>query len=193
MFIIVGLGNPGPSYAKTRHNIGFMVVEKLSALYGAGSEKRAGSFLWQEGSISGHAVIFAKPQTFMNLSGVAVRDILDFSGVSKESLLIVCDDCDLPLGRIRIKKSGGSAGHRGMASIIERIKSPLFARLRMGIGRGGEDLEEYVLLPFSAGEKKILEEEIEEGVASIEAIITRGMDYAMNRYNRNNIISERSR
>ncbi|MBI5598157.1 MAG: aminoacyl-tRNA hydrolase [Deltaproteobacteria bacterium] len=187
MFIILGLGNPGPSYADTRHNIGFMVVDRFSASHGIRIEKDGGSFIWGRGSVSGTEVVAAKPLTFMNLSGAAVKKLLSFFGALPESMLVVYDDCDLPAGRLRLRKSGGHGGHGGMRSIIEHTGSRDFPRLRMGIGRDGKadkGLKAYVLSPFSPAERGLVEEEMEKGVSAIEAVITDGVEGAMNRYNR---------
>ncbi|MBI5559757.1 MAG: aminoacyl-tRNA hydrolase [Deltaproteobacteria bacterium] len=184
-FAVIGLGNPGPSYRETRHNIGFMVVDRLAASHGIRVDRAGGSFIWGDGSIRKERVVLAKPNTFMNLSGEAARDILGYFAIPAESMFVVCDDCDLPPGRIRIRKNGGSGGHRGLASIIERIGGVRFPRLRMGIGRDAEkSLEDYVLSPFLSAEMELVREEIERGVSALEAVMERGLDWAMNRYNR---------
>ncbi len=185
LFVIVGLGNPGPEYAGTRHNIGFMVVDRLAAAHSIRIEKNAGSYLWGSGRILGAEVVLAKPLTFMNLSGKAVKGLLESLGVPAQKMLVVYDDSDLETGTIRLRRRGGSGGHRGIASVIEHIGTTEFPRLRMGIGRGDDlDLKDYVLSPFSQEEMALVNDEIERGVASIEAVVSRGIDYAMNRYNR---------
>ncbi|MGD0336229.1 MAG: aminoacyl-tRNA hydrolase [Candidatus Omnitrophota bacterium] len=194
MKLIVGLGNPGFKYTNSRHNVGFAVLKALAA------EKRAGfkrsilnrSFLAKiryEGSL----VILAMPHTYMNLSGSAVKRLAGKFNVGLEELLVVCDDMDLELGRIKIRPKGSSGGHRGLQSIIDSLKSDNFSRLRVGIGRPAQDLDpsEYVLDSFSRKEKIYLKDAIERAASSALSWVLKGVAETMNTFNRNTVELER--
>ncbi len=184
MFLIVGLGNPGGRYSTTRHNIGFMVLDHLAKRWSVKLDSIGFYSIWGRGRVAGSDVVLAKPQTYMNLSGRAVAALSGALAVGPESIIVVCDDCDLPLGRIRIRKRGGSGGHRGLGSIIEHLGSDDFPRVRVGVGRPKEgELADYVLSPFEREEAPVVEETIERAALSIEAIIEHGIDYSMNRFN----------
>jgi PTH1 family peptidyl-tRNA hydrolase len=189
--LVVGLGNPGPAYASTRHNIGFRVVECLARLAGVGlhAERFAGRF--GSGRVGPLGVAVLEPQTFMNRSGDCVAAALDeLEGVDPgRDLVVVYDDLDLPLGRLRVRAGGGPGGHRGMASIIERVGSKDFARLRFGIGRppAGCDVVDHVLQRFSSDEERSLTPRIPLAVEALEAILAEGAEAAMNRFNREDI------
>lgn len=185
MFLIVGLGNPGVKYQNTRHNIGFMFVDRLAEVSGIrfSSSDRT---LWGKGEVYGKEAIIIKPQTFMNLSGDAVQRVVSSNSVPLESIITAYDDLDLPLGKIRLRKGGGSGGHRGIASMIERLGSSAFPRLRLGIGRPADgDIVEYVLSPFAPGEWDMVEEMIDKAVSSVEVFVKEGIEPAMNRFNAN--------
>ena len=195
MVLIAGLGNPGASYLFTRHNAGFMVIDRLSMRAGIDSEeggRRGSNFLYGRGTVGGEEVVLMKPLTFMNRSGGAVAPLLSDLGLDAASLIVVCDDCDLPFGKLRVRKSGGAGGQKGIGSIIEQLGSKDFARVKMGVGRPGgdgsdgdydEDLSEYVLSPFSKEQRRDLGEFVERGAAAVEAIISDGVEKAMNLYN----------
>ena len=181
MWIIVGLGNPGADYAATRHNAGFLVVDNLArrwhiALRRAGTALRAGG-----GRVGDHAVTLAEPQTFMNCSGTALAQL---PRGAEDTLLVVYDDLDLPVGQVRIRRGGGSGGHRGIASIIEHVGTAC-ARLRVGVGRppAGLDPADYVLAPLSAAELDALRPGIERAVDAVECLVGDGLAAAMNRFN----------
>ncbi len=183
MLLIVGLGNPGPAYEITRHNVGFMLVDRLSDRCSI-KFTRSPSALWGRGRVFGQDAVLLKPQTFMNLSGKAVAEFKAAFSVDTGSIIAAYDDCDLPLGRLRLRKDGGSGGHRGINSIIEHIDSRDFPRIRLGIGRPIDgDIIDYVLAPFSEDETGALDDMLTRGVSSIEALVARGMDYAMNSFN----------
>lgn len=183
MLLIVGLGNPGPAYEVTRHNVGFMLVDRLSDSCAITFE-RGFRALWGRGRVFARDAVLIKPQTYMNLSGRAVAEFIDAFSVDIGSIIVAYDDCDLPLGRIRIRKDGGSGGHRGINSIIEHTGSNDFPRIRLGIGRPLDgNIADYVLTPFSEGETGTLDDMLTRGVASIEALVSRGIDYAMNSFN----------
>ena len=182
MKLIVGLGNPGKRYKLTRHNIGANVVKELAGSNGISLRRRKYRSRFGEGKIAGEEINIILPETFMNLSGEAVRSIVKDKGIALSEVLVICDDADLTLGDIRIRQKGSSGGHRGLRSIIENVGSESFARLRIGIGKE-RDLKSYVLKPFNKAEAKQLEE---AGKRSLEAILcwlTKGIQAAMNSYN----------
>lgn len=187
MKLIVGLGNPGDTYKNSRHNIGFAVVRALAKVHEAALVKdRAVSCLCAKAKIGGHNVVLALPLTFMNLSGRAVAGLLDRYNACAKDLLVVSDDLDLDLGRLRIRPSGSSGGHRGLGSVIDALASREFARLRLGIsrphpGRAGAD---YVLSPFLKKEKAVLDETIDRAVSCCEVWVKDGIAKAMEQFNR---------
>lgn len=179
--LIVGLGNPGPEYAETRHNSGFMVVAELARRQGVCPSRLLQQALVGEGRIGNFRVVLAQPQTYMNRSGVAVAGLRRFFRVELQELLVVYDDLDLPLGKIRLRLQGGSGGHRGMRSIIEALGSEDFPRLKVGIGRPQEKREvvAYVLSRFSAAEEGIVSQVIAAAAEGIERWIREGPEAAM--------------
>lgn len=185
--LIVGLGNPGDEYAAHRHNIGFRVVEALARAHGLRFSRRRGTKAYvATGQIRGRPVLLAKPQTFMNRSGQAVGRLCREYQVAPDHLLVVYDDLDLPLGRLRLRPEGGSGGHKGMRSIIEALGTQLFARLRVGIDRPppGVDPADHVLRPFAEEEKALVAEAVTRAVASIESWCVEGILAAMDTFNR---------
>lgn len=171
--MIIGLGNPGVEYKNTRHNLGFRVVSRLSEKYSVILTSRRYLAWWGEGSILSQPVILAKPRTFMNLSGRAVKALLQGLKQTPDKLLIIHDDVDLALGKIKIKYRGGDAGHRGIRSILEELGTDEFTRIRMGIGRPakGQDTTDYVLNPFDSSEGETVAKEIEEAVILVENLL----------------------
>ncbi|MGQ9824601.1 MAG: aminoacyl-tRNA hydrolase [Desulfotomaculales bacterium] len=184
--LIVGLGNPGEEYRNTRHNAGFMVVERLAAELGAGRWRARCRSLVAEAFSGGGKVVLARPQTFMNRSGDAVAPLLRWYALEPSGLLVVCDDLDLPLGQIRLRKKGGDGGHRGLRSVIAVLGSGEFARLRVGIGRPGpeKDVTEWVLERFSAKEAPLVEDSLARAVQALLVVLEEGIEAAMNRFNR---------
>jgi PTH1 family peptidyl-tRNA hydrolase len=184
-YLIAGLGNPGSKYAANRHNVGFRCIERLAAAHGLSLSKRQRRARIAWGTICRQTVVLAQPQTFMNESGRAVASLARFYQVDLDRLLIVYDDLDLPLGTLRMRPAGGSGGHKGMRSIIERLGSQDFPRLRIGIDRppGRMDPAVYVLRNFSTKEKPLLEETLTQAVAAIETWLCEGVEAAMSRYN----------
>lgn len=184
---VVGLGNPGDQYTHTRHNVGFCVLDAFAAKLGARfAVKRRLTSAIAEAKDDRGLLLLAKPLTFMNLSGAAVVTLLRSRGSRASQLLVVCDDADLPLGRLRLRGRGGSGGHRGLASIIEAMGGGDFARLRVGIGRqegGGEGLTEHVLGRFREEERRIVQEAVANAVAAIECWRSEGLGAAMERFN----------
>ncbi len=186
MKIIFGLGNPGVRYRKTRHNIGFQIVDQLARKYHIPISSRLFKSLYGKGWIDVEEVILAKPMTYMNRSGEAVREALNYFHLSPENLIVVHDDLDLPFGRLRFKRKGGDGGHQGVRSIIESLNQNNFLRLKVGIGRPpeGMDPSEYVLSPFDEIEKSRLGMVISKGAESIKVLLLEGLEIAMNKFQR---------
>jgi PTH1 family peptidyl-tRNA hydrolase len=184
--LVVGLGNPGQGYASHRHNVGFRVVEALARTHHLSFSRQKGFQAYvAEGRIAGQRAILAKPQTFMNLSGRAVGRLVRARGIDLERLLVVYDDLDLPLGRLRLRPEGGAGGHKGMRSILDTLGSQAFPRLRVGIGRppGQMDPADYVLRPFQEQEKAVLAQVVEWAVAAVECWLAEGLVAAMDEFN----------
>ncbi len=184
--LIVGLGNPGSQYADTRHNCGFMVVDRLAQRWGIplASEKRfQGNY--GEGFALGGKRRLLKPETYMNRSGQSVRAVLDWYKLDPDSVLILYDDMDLPLGRLRLRGSGSAGGHNGMKSLIQHLGSQSFPRLRLGVGKpkGSKDVVGHVLGGFTPAEKEVLEQVLNTAVEAVECCLQEGLTTAMNRFN----------
>jgi PTH1 family peptidyl-tRNA hydrolase len=181
---VVGLGNPGPRYEWTRHNAGFWVVDQIA---------RDAKLLWRQGGrsleavglVDGERVTLLKPQTYVNRSGLAVRDCLERCMLTPEEILVVVDDVDLPPSRLRLRRSGSSGGHRGLESIAETIGSGDYARLRIGVGREieDEDLPDYLLRPIDPDERGRFEALAKRGAEAVREAIGQGLESAMNRFN----------
>jgi len=182
---IVGLGNPGIKYAETRHNIGFILIDHLAGIFQISLAAKKWDSLIGKGYIGERQVLLAKPLTYMNRSGLAVAQILNFHKIPPPDLLVVHDDMDIPLGRIKIVRSGGSGGHNGVDSIIETLGTREFPRLKIGIGRPlpQQKPEHYVLEPFSFEEIAILKETLKKAAKASEAIVRQGIEEAMNLFN----------
>jgi PTH1 family peptidyl-tRNA hydrolase len=184
--LVVGLGNPGERYKNTRHNLGFEVVDSLAKRMKRSFKPGKGEYLFCEILEEGEGkVLLMKPLTYMNSSGQAVADALDHFKLSRENLLVLCDDANLPLGKIRIRDKGSDGGHKGLKSIIYHLNSISFARLRMGIGEPPEDmeLEDFVLREFDSEEREAVEKMIERACAAVEYALTWGLEYAASRFN----------
>ncbi len=193
MKLIVGLGNPGQGYANNRHNVGFMCVNHFAKTHRIRFDRKQGKARIGTGEVAGSEVVVARPQTYMNLSGQAVSRLVRKFNIGPDSLLVIYDDLDLPLGKIRIRQGGSSAGHKGVESIIAELGSRDFIRIRVGTGRppipvgSGEitetDIVDYVLGDFTAEEKKVVARVIPEVSGAILCLITEGLTAAMNKYN----------
>ena len=183
-YLIIGLGNPGKKYASTRHNCGFMVVDRLARQVQCDFSKKKLVYLCKT-VIADKPVILAKPRTFMNLSGNAAHWLLHYYHIDLDNLLVVYDDMDLPLAKLRLKGQGGAGGHNGIASIITHLGSSNFARLRCGIGRAGENTEtvNFVLSPFSKQENKLCDEMVVRAADAVTSFIRFGIEQTMNQYN----------
>jgi PTH1 family peptidyl-tRNA hydrolase len=186
MHLIVGLGNPGAEYAKTRHNAGFLLVEKLAEQWKSGwTNERKFAARVAKAERNGSKVLLAEPQTFMNLSGEAVGGLVKFYQLPLEKILIVVDDADLPLGEIRLRPGGGAGGHHGLESVTQHLGSKEFARLRIGIGRKNEvrEITGHVLGKFSVDENALLEKILERAAGQMECWLAAGLQKAMNQFN----------
>ena len=186
MYIIAGLGNPTKKYEHTRHNMGFDVIDKLVSRHGIKMRRSRFTALTGKGEINGEQVLLVKPQTFMNLSGNAVGRILQYYKADCEKdLIVIYDDTDLDVGRIRIKSHGSAGGHNGMKSIIAALGSEAFVRIRIGIGKKepDSDMVEHVLGRFSGEEQTLIDEAQDRAASAVETILSEGIDRAMNRFN----------
>jgi PTH1 family peptidyl-tRNA hydrolase len=184
-YLIVGLGNPGRQYQASRHNIGFMLVSHLAEKLDIAFTRVQSKALVTKSNYQGRSLILAKPQTYMNLSGQAVSSLVRFYKIQFDNLLVVYDDVDLPYGRIRMRPSGGSAGQKGMQSIIGQLGTQEFPRMRMGVGRppGSKGAASYVLRDFSGEDAEFLPPILDRGVEAVITYITEDLTTAMNRYN----------
>jgi PTH1 family peptidyl-tRNA hydrolase len=186
MPILVGLGNPGVQYEKTRHNVGFEVIDQLAHVLGVSLNDRSGP--WHAGVANhrGTKIVLIKPTTFMNLSGQAVAKALQAFRMLPLECMVITDDLNLPVGKIRIRKSGSAGGHNGLTDIIDRVRSDEFPRMRLGVGndfaRGHQ--AEYVLSPFNQEQRIIIDEMIPKAVEACLCFCREGIDMSMNRYNR---------
>ena len=184
--LIVGLGNPGLEYSATRHNMGFLCLDRLAARHRLRFTGKRGKSVLARGAVNGHDVALAKPQTYMNLSGTSVRELLRIYKMPTSALLVVYDDVDLPTGTVRIRERGGPGTHNGMRSIVDELGTTEFARLRIGVGMptNGQDLADYVLGLPTPDERAVLDEALDRGVEVIETVARRGIGAAMNQFNR---------
>jgi peptidyl-tRNA hydrolase, PTH1 family len=183
--LIAGLGNPGAKYAGNRHNVGFMVVERFAQAHGAPAFRSRFQGSMSKAAIDGHETVLLEPATFMNLSGQSVQQALHFFKLGLPDLVVVHDELDLPFGAVRVKLGGGTAGHRGLRSILECCGGAEFCRLRVGIGRpiGAASTENYVLGDFGREESALLEDVLERASAALTDIVVRGAQAAMNAHN----------
>ena len=187
MYIIAGLGNPGKQYAQTRHNVGFDTIDILADKYNISVDTKKHKALCGKGMIEGQKVVLAKPQTFMNLSGESVRELVDFYKIDpEEELIVIYDDIDLEPGQLRIRKKGSAGGHNGIKDIIRRLGTEKFIRIRVGVGAKPKDwdLADFVLGHFSDSDRKLVDEGINDAAEAVEMILSEGVDAAMNKYNR---------
>lgn len=183
--LVTGLGNPGPSYAQTRHNAGFLVVDALAARLGLRWKEVPYRALQAQGQAEGRRIVLLKPMTYMNLSGQAVAGACRKLHLGPAEVLAVCDDLDLPPGRVRVRARGSAGGHRGLISLIQELGSQEFGRVRVGIGRppAGVDVVDYVLEPFTQAEAPALEAAVQLAGEAVLAILREGFEAAMNQVN----------
>lgn len=184
MYVIAGLGNPGKKYENTRHNMGFITVDQLAIKHDIKVDKLKFKALVGEGRIADQKVLLVKPQTYMNLSGESIRQIMHFYKLDPEKLIVIYDDIDIELGALRIRKFGSAGTHNGMKSVVYQLQSDRFPRIRIGIGSQKKgDLVDFVIGGFSKEEVPVLEETVTKAVSAIECILAEDVDIAMNRYN----------
>ncbi len=184
MKVVVGLGNPGSKYAGTRHNVGFDVIDYLAKAPGVGLARTQFQSLVAETSEAGDKVLLVKPETYMNLSGRAVRAIVDFYKVPIEDVLIVCDDFNLPLGKLRVRANGSHGGQNGLRNIQEQLGTDAYARLRIGVGQPGPgEAVDFVLSRFKLGEKAAIDDAIAKAAEGVLIWLRRGLDACMNATN----------
>ena len=185
MHLIVGLGNPTKQYEGTRHNVGFETIDRIAAENQIRVEEKKHKALYGSGYIEGEKVILAKPQTFMNLSGESVRAIMDFYKCTVEDLIVVYDDIDLDVGKLRIRQKGSAGGHNGMKNIIQHVGSQEFVRIRVGVGKKPDhmDLADYVLSRFGKEDLANIRESCGNACDAVETILADGTVAAMNKFN----------
>lgn len=186
MYLIAGLGNPGREYVGTRHNVGFEVADAICAKYDIKLNKEKFRAVFGDGRIAGEKVIVVKPQTYMNLSGEAIREIADWYKIDDENIIIIYDDVSLPVGKMRIREKGSAGGHNGIKNIIYQLQSDVFPRIKIGVGAPEHkdyDMKDYVLGRFSDEETKILVKAAICASSAVEEIIKNGAKSAMNEYN----------
>ncbi len=184
MKIIIGLGNPGPDYASTRHNVGFRVADALAGEYSIRVLKRRCKSLVGEGEIEGREAVIAKPETFMNNSGRAAAALVEAYRATLEDLFVVCDDFHLDLGRLRVRRTGSSGGQKGLQSIIDALGTQEFARLRVGIGEARRDPVDFVLSRFSRAEEAAIVDCVAEAARACTVWARDGIEACMNQFNR---------
>ena len=185
MYLIVGLGNPEEEYSKTRHNMGFNTINKLAEKYNIEVKQKKFQALYGSGIINNEKVILLKPQTYMNLSGNSVKEVIDFYKIDLKNLIVIYDDMDIEPGKIKIRKKGSGGGHNGMKSIIQQIGTGNFGRIRIGIGRPAHKGDEinYVIGAIPEDEVLKLEDGTEKAKEAVVDLIKNGIDDAMNKYN----------
>nr|WP_312578680.1 aminoacyl-tRNA hydrolase [Sedimentibacter sp.] len=189
MYIIAGLGNPGKEYSGTRHNVGFDTIDCLAQKYNVSLNKLKFNSVYGEININGEKVMLVKPVTYMNRSGIAIAEIVNFYKIPIENLIVIYDDIDIPPGTLRIRPHGSSGTHNGMKSIIYQLQDDKFPRLRIGIGRNPDmDLADYVLQKFSKEEREKIDSIIKSASDAVEEIIFKDLDSAMQKFNIKTII-----
>ena len=193
MKVVVGLGNPGAQYANTPHSVGFEVVDRIAEACGAvWEEKRQFKCLMAKANFAGQGVLLVKPQTFMNLSGDSVAPVVKYHNAMAADLLVIHDDIDIAVGKLRIRKSGSCGGHNGIRNIIERLGTQAFARIKIGVGKDRTDVIGHVLGKFDPETRKVMDIVVAEAAKAAESVLRDGPDRAMNAYNGFNCASSES-
>jgi PTH1 family peptidyl-tRNA hydrolase len=188
--LIVGLGNPGPKYSWTRHNAGFIVLDRFASLAGIPVTRKSFAGLYGEGNSHGHRLLLLKPQTFMNLSGRSVAEALRFHKLSPADLVVIHDELDIPFGQIKLKEGGGHGGHNGLRSLHQELGTGNYLRLRVGIGRPERgDMADYVLSQFSKPEMNALPGLVDAIVDGLEMFIREGLPKTMSLYNNRDLLA----
>lgn len=183
MFLIVGLGNPGKEYEDTRHNVGFKVVDNIAREYNIEINRQKFKGTYGEGFIEGKKVMLLKPNTYMNLSGESVREVIDFYNLENDQILVIYDDISLDVGKLRIREKGSAGGHNGIKSIIAHLGGDFFSRIKVGVGQPNADLVKHVLGKFTKEEIVVLNESIEASTKATVEIIKNDVKTAMNQFN----------
>lgn len=183
MYLVVGLGNPGDKYDKTRHNVGFDIIDLCEEKYNFNINRTKFKGIYGECNIGGEKVIFLKPQTYMNLSGESVKAVMDFYKIPNDNLIVIYDDISLDVGRLRIKTKGSAGGHNGIKNIIAHLGTDNFQRIKVGVGEPTCSLVDYVLGKFSLEERELLEKTFKVSVDAVEIMIKSGPNEAMNKFN----------
>lgn len=185
MYLIVGLGNPEPEYSKTRHNMGFDVINQIAKKYGIELTRTKFNGIYGSGTIEGEKVTLLKPQTFMNLSGESIKPFVDFYKIPLENVLVIYDDMDIEIGSIKLRKKGGPGTHNGAKSVVHELASEEFPRVRVGIGKPVDEYDaiDYVIGKIDDNTYEKLEEGIKKAADSVSEFIKNGIDAAMNKYN----------
>ena len=185
MYLIAGLGNPTREYEKTRHNVGFSVIDVLADKYNIDVSDRKHKALCGRGVIEGEKVLLLKPQTFMNLSGESIREAVDYYKIDPEDIIVIYDDISLEPGQLRIRRKGSAGGHNGIKNIIAHLGTQEFPRIKVGVGDKPPrmDLADYVLSRFSKEDREKMEQAFKDAADAVEVMITEGADAAMNRFN----------
>ena len=184
MKVVVGLGNPGAQYANTPHSVGFEVVDSIAAECGAAwEEKRQFKCLMTRATLAGQNVLLVKPQTFMNLSGESVAPVVKYHNATADDLLVIQDDIDLAVGKLRIRKAGSCGGHNGIRNIIERLGTQGFVRVKLGVGKDKSNVVGHVLGKFDPETRAVMDRVVEAAAKAAAAVISEGPDKAMNAYN----------
>ncbi|MDD7464003.1 MAG: aminoacyl-tRNA hydrolase [Anaerococcus sp.] len=193
MYYIVGLGNPGLQYENTRHNVGFLTIDYLARKYNINVKKIKFKSLYGQGEISGHKVMLIKPQTYMNNSGEALRELYSYYKFDHDKLIVIYDDIDIEFGSIRIKKKGSAGTHNGMKSIIYNLQYDDFPRIKLAVGKKPDfmNLANFVLSGFRGDDVKVIEDEIEMAANAVESILTDGIEKAMGTYNPIRLLSDK--
>lgn len=186
IYIVAGLGNPGREYENTRHNVGFEVADLLASKYGIRIGKLKHKALLGDGDIGGKRVLLAKPQTYMNLSGESIREMVEWYKIPMSHVIIIYDDIDLPVGKIRIRPQGSAGTHNGMRSMLYQLQTDVFPRIRVGIGKplAGWQLADYVLGRFTPEERKLMDTSVQSAADAVVTLLQSDMNTAMNRYNK---------
>lgn len=193
MYYIVGLGNPGLQYENTRHNVGFLTIDYLAKKYNINVKKIKFKSLYGQGEISGHKVMLIKPQTYMNNSGEALRELYSYYKFDHDKLIVIYDDIDIEFGSIRIKKKGSAGTHNGMKSIIYNLQYDDFPRIKLAVGKKPDfmNLANFVLSGFRGDDVKVIEDEIEMAADAVESILADGIEKAMGTYNPIRLLSDK--
>lgn len=185
MIVIAGLGNPGKKYENTRHNMGFLTIDRIAEKNDIKVNKIKHRALVGDGFISDHKVLLVKPQTYMNLSGESLREVMNYYNVDIEDLIVIYDDFDIETGSLRIRKKGSAGSHNGMKSVIYQLKNDGFPRVRVGIGKSGSlDWKDFVLGKVGGAESDAISQAISNAADAVECMISEGIDIAMNKYNK---------